>query len=136
MPKPPGQNSGPKVLVVDDHAASREALHIVLDLAGLSVVGEAADGLQALGLIESLKPDIVLTDLKMPSMDGVSLIKAVKARWPEIRIVALSMAEDRLGAAMEAGADAGVLKGSPTSALLAAIARANPTGSWREQWIQ
>lgn len=83
-----------RVLVVDDHAPFRVAIRRALDHAGtIDVVGEAADGTQAIALVESLRPDIVLLDVHMPGMDGPTAARLIGERWPEIAVVLCSSHE-------------------------------------------
>ncbi len=84
--------SGIRILIVDDHPVVRRGIRACLQRQpGLSVVGEAADGIEALELIRSLQPDVVLTDLDMPRMDGLALTQAVRREFPEVKILILSM---------------------------------------------
>jgi DNA-binding NarL/FixJ family response regulator len=71
------------VLIVDDHPVVRQGLHSLLDVAdGISVVGEASDGPGALELARSLRPDVVLLDLKLPGMDGIAVLEALRSPAP------------------------------------------------------
>ena len=97
---------------------------MVLSLeAGLEVVGEAANGQEALSQVAALTPQVVLMDLLMPVMDGVSAIRAIKKDHPEVEVVALtSVLEDRLVIdAVEAGAAGYLLKESGPEELIEAI---------------
>jgi DNA-binding NarL/FixJ family response regulator len=103
-----------RVLVVDDHAAVRSALAAFLDVEPeLEVVGEAADGQQALDIASWLKPDLVLMDVRMPVVDGIEATRRLKAARPKTRVVLMSgHAEDDLReAGLDAGATAFLLKG-------------------------
>ena len=87
------------------------------------VVGEAEDGLQAINQMEMLHPDVVVMDLQVPRLHGMAAIKNIKNRWPDVRIVVLTMyAKDR-SSAFESGADAFLLKGCPANELLDALGR-------------
>lgn len=81
-----------KVLVVDDEMLVRQGIKHILNWEqyGFQIVGEASNGKEALGLIESLHPHIVLTDIVMPVMDGEELTRMIKQRWPEIEVIILS----------------------------------------------
>ena len=81
-----------RVLIVDDELLIRQGIKHYLnwEQEGFSIVGEAANGKEALALIESTKPHILLTDIVMPIMDGEELTKTVKERYPSIEIIILS----------------------------------------------
>ena len=81
-----------KVLIVDDELSFRKGMYKVIDWEkqGFKVVGEAQDGVNALELIEALKPDVILTDIKMPLLDGMELIAIVKKNYPNMFIILLS----------------------------------------------
>jgi DNA-binding NarL/FixJ family response regulator len=104
-----------RVLVVDDHAAVRASLATFLDACDdLEVVGEAADGCEALELATALRPDLVLMDVRMPRLDGIETTRRLKARTSPPRVVLISAyEEDELEqAGREAGADGFLLKGT------------------------
>jgi CheY-like chemotaxis protein len=84
---------GPRVLLVDDAAAIRNALRGVLEDAGIEVVGEAPDGTQGVAMATALRPDVVLMDLRMPSSDGFEATAQIVDRLPEVRVVVLSAYE-------------------------------------------
>lgn len=117
-----------RVLLVDDHTVVRQGLRMVLSLeSDLEVVGEAANGQEALDSIPQTQPDVVLMDLLMPVMNGVDAIRAVKRDYPEIEVVALtSVLEDRLVVdAVEAGAMGYLLKETGPDSLFEAIRAAS-----------
>jgi DNA-binding NarL/FixJ family response regulator len=102
-----------KVLIVDDHAVVRRGLHGFLGLLDdLEIVGEAQDGDEAIRLADEMKPDVILMDLVMPGCDGPTATAAIKRRWPEVEIVALTsfIEEQTVVAALEAGATGYLLK--------------------------
>jgi DNA-binding NarL/FixJ family response regulator len=81
-----------RVLITDDHAIMREGLSRILDACpDITVVGEAANGNAALQLIDTCKPDVVLADISMPNMNGIELIRRVRAEHPAIPVLVLSM---------------------------------------------
>ena len=113
-----------RVLVVDDHAIIRKGLQAVLDLVpDIEFVGEAENGERALALNQSLKPDVILMDLMMPGMDGISCIREIKARSPGARILVLTnfAGEDMVFPAIKAGAMGYHLKDSAPEAVVSAI---------------
>ncbi len=113
-----------RLLLVDDHTVVRQGLKMVLGLEpDLEIVGEAGNGQEALDAIPLLKPEVVLMDLLMPVMDGVTAIRNIKERYPDIEVVALtSVLEDRLVIdAVEAGAAGYLLKETGPEELIEAI---------------
>ncbi len=113
-----------RLLLVDDHVVVRQGLRMVLSLEpDLEIIGEANNGQEALSLVKKLNPQVVLMDLLMPVMDGVSAIRAIKKDYPDIEVVALtSVLEDRLVIdAVEAGAAGYLLKESGPEELIEAI---------------
>jgi DNA-binding NarL/FixJ family response regulator len=120
-----------KVLIADHHPLIRAGLRRVLERSdGIEVVGEAASGPELLALIERRRPQLVLTDLRMPGVCGADCIETIRTRWPEVKVVVLSASEDRslIDAALGAGATTHVLK-SLGSRDLASILRQAASGS-------
>ncbi|NLV75221.1 MAG: response regulator transcription factor [Chloroflexi bacterium] len=116
-----------RVLIVDDHAMVRSGLRMGLEgEEGIEIVGEAANGTQAITHCEQLNPDVVLMDLRMPQMNGVEATRAIHERWPDIRIVILtSFTEpDMVQEAMHAGAVGFLLKDSSLDELCTSISAA------------
>jgi two-component system, NarL family, response regulator LiaR len=112
------------VLVVDDHTVVREGLRGFLDLQdGIEVVGEAADGDEALAAAERLRPDVVLMDLVMPRLDGVAAMRALRERLPQARVIVLTsfLDDDKLLPALRAGAAGYLLKNSEPQELARAV---------------
>ena len=113
-----------RVLLVDDHSVVRKGLRTFLAYdAELDVVGEAADGAEALALAQELKPDVVLMDLLMPGMDGIAATAAIRRAVPETEVLALtSVLEDAsVVGAVRAGAIGYLLKDTQADALCQAI---------------
>jgi DNA-binding NarL/FixJ family response regulator len=111
-----------RVVVVDDRSQTREGLKSLLATAPpVQVVGEAADGREAMHLIEVRQPDVVLMDASMPVMDGLEATRLIKAQWPVVRVVVLTIHTGLRAEALAAGADAFLVKGCPAGELLAAI---------------
>jgi len=84
---------GPRVLLVDDAAAIRNAIRGVLEDAGIEVVGEAPDGVKGVAMVGSLRPDVVLMDLRMPSTNGFQATEQIVHEHPAVRVVVLSAYE-------------------------------------------
>ena len=117
-----------RVLVVDDHAVVREGLRSFLDLQDrIAVVGEAGDGAEAVEAAERLRPDVVLMDLVMPRLDGVSAMRQVRERVPAARVIVLTsfLDDDRLLPAIRAGAAGYLLKNAQPQELARAIRTAH-----------
>jgi len=114
-----------RVLIVDDVAAVREALRLLLgDEPGVEIVGEAADGEEAVRLVASLRPDLVLMDLEMPHMGGISAMRAIGRLPQPPKLVAMSIygASDTVRAsALEAGASMYVEKGATLAEVVGAL---------------
>lgn len=114
-----------RVLIVDDIASVRRDLRTLLTLSGeLEIVGEAANGAEAVRLTESLKPDVALMDLEMPVMDGYEATRRIKSRFP-CKVVALTV-HDYESARMKAkqsGVDAFLVKGAPLESILQTISK-------------
>lgn len=113
-----------RVLVADDHRLFREGLINLLALEpALTVIGEAADGHEAIELCRKLKPDVLICDVTMPRLNGVQVTRQVTAEFPEVRVIGLSMheREDMAHAMRNAGAVAYVTKSGPSDQLLSVI---------------
>ena len=113
-----------RVLVVDDHPMVRRGLRDFLELYDdFEVVGEAADGVTAIALALTTKPDVVVMDLRMPRLDGIAATRELRASQPGVEIVALtgSVDEARVMAAIEAGAAGFVLKDAEADDIAAAV---------------
>ena len=113
-----------RLVIVDDHSLVRDGLRARLSVvAGLQVIGEAASGPQALELAAALAPDLMLVDVGMRGMNGIELANALRQRHPAIKVLMLSMYDNReyVLSAIRAGARGYVLKESPTEEILAAI---------------
>jgi NarL family two-component system response regulator LiaR len=113
-----------RVLIVDDHAVVRMGLRVFLDLQpDIEVVGEAADGSEGVAMARRLEPDVILMDLLMPNMDGITAIGRIKAERPETEIVTMTsfIEEDKVTAALEAGASGYVLKDAEAEEVAAAV---------------
>jgi signal transduction histidine kinase len=131
LPRPVGHTRPIRVLVVDDNAGFRESLLSLLEAGNLQVVGEAGSGVEALGLVRSLAPDVVLMDVRMPTMDGIEATRRLKADFPDLGVVALSGHEDQeiVRGMLVAGASGYVLKDSDGDEILTAVSRAAQGGA-------
>jgi DNA-binding NarL/FixJ family response regulator len=109
----------PRLLVVDDHDMLREALVELLRQAGFEVVGEAADGADAVALAKELEPDVVLMDLRMPVLGGLDATRLIRHATPATQVVLLTAFESPAlqQQAEEAGCFAYLVKGSPPGTL-------------------
>jgi two-component system, NarL family, response regulator DesR len=113
-----------RVLVVDDHALFAEALMLTLGIEQrIEVVGSASSGLEAVSLAEALRPDVVLMDLHMPSMDGIEATRRVRKVSPGSRVVIVTASRLReiAAAALAAGAERCLTKDTPALKLIDAI---------------
>lgn len=113
-----------RVLIVDDVRQVRSDLRTLLPLAGdIEIVGDAADGLDALQKVSALLPEVVLLDLQMPVLDGYETARQIKILYPACRVVALSVHgyEAARQKALQAGVDDFIVKGAPLEALVQAI---------------
>lgn len=121
--------SGPdaiRVLVVDDHAIVRAGVaNVIDDDPGLTVVGEAGDGYEAIAFVARRQPDVVLMDVNMPRLNGIEAAREITRRWPAVVVIGLSVQSDDATAASlrEAGARAFLLKSDDPQSLLAEIKR-------------
>jgi NarL family two-component system response regulator YdfI len=113
-----------RVLITDDHLIVREGLRLILETAeNIEVVGEAVDGAECLQLVPTLKPDVILMDLQMPHMDGITAIGHLRKDHPDIAIVILTTynEDDLMIRGLQAGARGYLLKDSSRESLLDTI---------------
>lgn len=113
-----------RVMITDDHLIVREGLRLILETAAdIEIVGEAADGAECLQLVPTLKPDVILMDLQMPRMDGITAIGRLRQNFPEVAIVILTTynEDDLMIRGLQAGARGYLLKDSSRENLLDAI---------------
>ena len=105
------QRSGIRVVLVDDHRILREGLRSCLkSVPNIEVVGEACDGEEAMSCIAKVQPHVVVMDITMPKMDGVTATRLLTGRYPHVAVVGLSIAEDRYNKlAMERAGAFGVM---------------------------
>jgi DNA-binding NarL/FixJ family response regulator len=113
-----------KILLADDHKLMREGLRILLEkLGGITVVGEAGNGISAVRMARELKPDLVLMDIAMPDLNGIEATRRIMIESPGVKVIALSMHADKrfVRHMFAAGAAGYVLKGSAFEEVAAAI---------------
>jgi len=113
-----------RILIVDDHPLIRQGLILLLRTQrGLEVCGEADDAMSAMSAAESLEPDLVILDLSLGYTNGIDLIKDLRSRFPQLRILVLSMHDEAFYAerALRAGAGGYVMKGGPLEDVVLAV---------------
>jgi DNA-binding NarL/FixJ family response regulator len=111
-----------RILIADDQKRTRQSLRALLS-ASLpeTEMWEAADGAEALRLVEETRPQLVVMDIRMPELDGLAATRQIKSRWPEIKVLVLSLYRDQQEEALAAGADLFVAKGDSPEQLLSAL---------------
>lgn len=119
------------ILIADDHALFRDSLRSLLEARGLTVVGEARNGREAVELARSVKPDILLMDLSMPEMDGLAATRLISAELSAVKVVILTASDEdsKLFEAIKSGAQGYLLKNLESDeffALLEGIGRGEP----------
>ena len=111
-----------RLMIVDDNPHARKALAALISMQGwATVVIEASNGKDALQKIESQTPDMVLMDVQMPVMDGLQATGIIKNRWPQIKVIVLTIYDEYRSQAHQAGADAFLIKGCPTEKMMSSI---------------
>jgi DNA-binding NarL/FixJ family response regulator len=108
-----------QILIVDDQPRACRSMRALLSTwTRAADIHEASNGREALRLVEELPPDLVLMDVRMPEMDGLEATELIKARWPQVKVIVLSMYIEHGVEALSAGADAFVGKGEAPEQLL------------------
>src|SRR5512134_767467 len=113
-----------RVLIADDHIIVRSGIRLLLEAEpDIDVVGEALEGREALNLVEKHLPDVVLMDIAMPGMDGLEATRLIKASWPQVKVLVLTMhrSDEYFFEMLKAGASGYILKGAETSDLIHAV---------------
>jgi two-component system response regulator NreC len=113
-----------RVLIADDHTVVRSGVRLLLEAEpGIEVVGEALDGQEAVDRVGTLQPDVVLMDIAMPRMDGLEATRQIKARWPHIHVLVLTMirTDEYFFEMLKAGASGYVIKSAETGELIDAV---------------
>lgn len=113
-----------RIVLVDDHTVLRDGLKSLLNYeSDLNVIGDASDGREAIALVDDLKPDIMVTDISMPGLNGIESVRAIRQNHPHLRIIILSMhaGQEYVIQALQAGANGYVVKQADASEVLTAI---------------
>ncbi len=114
-----------RVVIADDHVMVRKGLRLMLEEAGgnIALIGEAPDGRTVVTLVEQLQPDVVLMDVRMPALDGITALKQIRVAWPQVAVIILTTydEDDLILRGMRAGACGYLLKDTPLETLLYAI---------------
>jgi DNA-binding NarL/FixJ family response regulator len=111
-----------RIVVADDQKRTRQSLRALLSASLPAMeIWEAADGAEAMRLVEDVQPRLVVMDIRMPGVDGIDATRRIKSRWPEIKVLVLSMYPNRQEEARAAGADLFVGKGESPERLLCAL---------------
>lgn len=115
--------TGPRLLVVDDHALVRSGIVGLLEAAELEVVGEAGDGLEAIELVRRLRPDVVLMDIRMPGLDGIEATRRIAGvpGAPRVLVLTTFDLDEYVYRALQAGASGFLLKDAPPDRLVEAV---------------
>jgi len=127
-----------KVLIADDHAMFREALRMRLTQeSGIQVVGEAMQGDEALSMAEALEPDILLLDIRMPKVDGLTVLPKIREKSPRTKVLILSafFDDDLIIEAMQNGAKGYLLKDATYKDLIKAICATHAGELWAERKV-
>ena len=122
-----------RVVLADDHDLVRSGIKALLSMVdGVQVIGEARDGAELVALVDKLLPDLVMTDISMPGMDGIAAISAIRARHPDMRLLVLSMYDtvDFVKRAVASGACGWLMKDASPYELEQAVRSVVTTGSY------
>lgn len=129
-------NDSCKIMLVDDHTLFRNGLRTLLaGIEGLEVVAEASDGMEFLGQLGGVMPDVVLLDIEMPRMNGIAAAEEALRKWPELKIITLSMYgdEDYYFKMVSLGVKGFILKNSDIKDVVTAIGTVAEGGSFFSQ---
>jgi DNA-binding NarL/FixJ family response regulator len=122
-----------RVVLADDHELVRSGIKALLSMVdGVEVIAEASDGGELVALVDSLKPDLVMTDISMPGMDGITAISTIHRQHPEVKLLVLSMYDtvDFVKRAVASGACGYLMKDAPPFELEQAVRSVMATGSY------
>jgi DNA-binding NarL/FixJ family response regulator len=126
-------NTSIQVVLADDHDLVRAGIRSLLTtLEGVQVMAEVRDGAELLELLESVHPDIVITDIGMPGMDGITAVRRIRERYPQLRVIMLTMDDsaESIRKAMAVGANGYVRKDAPDFELEMALRSVMSTGRY------
>lgn len=132
------ENHNLSVLIVEDQEIARIGLKVILDAtAGMSVVGLAQDGEQAVSMALSMEPNVILMDIGLPMLNGIDATKKIKSEKPDLKIIMLTSHDDdrHIFAALSAGADGYCLKEAPSDRLVKAIKAVAEGVAWLDPGI-
>ncbi len=122
------------IVIADDNPRALRGLCAILATQpGITIVGKASQGEEALTLVEAQHPQVALLDVCMPVMNGLQATRTIKNRWPQIRVILISMSADPQNNALESGADAFLVKGCPPQDLISTILGSNLTKAKSQQ---
>jgi DNA-binding NarL/FixJ family response regulator len=111
-----------RILIVDDSQSFRKGMKALLEIQpDMQVSGLAPTGQKGIELIEALQPDLILLDAQMPGLSGMEVTREIKKKWPEIKVILMTMYVDFRVRAIEAGVDAFITKGVPPEQMLSVI---------------
>jgi DNA-binding NarL/FixJ family response regulator len=121
-----------RVVVVDDHPVFRKGLIALLRASDFDVVGEAASGQEAIDVVDQLRPDVVLMDLGLPEIGGITVTERITAAHPDLRVIVITLYDDEesVRAALHSGASGYVVKDASPDQIIAAIQAAEAGALW------
>jgi len=126
-----------RIVLIEDHDLTRAGMRLMLRHSGVEVVAEATTGQEGLNLIAQHQPDLAMVDIGLPDLDGVTVTRAIKAQFPQIKVLILSLQdmEETVAAAFAAGADSYCMKDISPDNLLLALRLTNQGISWLDPAI-
>ncbi|WP_348799701.1 response regulator transcription factor [Flavobacterium adhaerens] len=122
-----------KVVLTDDHVFVRDGIKSLLENeTNINVVGEATDGIEALKIVEEIKPDLLILDIRMPNLTGIEVVEQLRSKGNYVKIIMLSMheSEEYVLKSIQAGADGYLLKGSSKEEFLKAVQTVSNGGKY------
>ena len=111
-----------RLMLVDDSAHARHGMAALLSThPEIDIVGEASNGQEAVAAMETIHPDVIIMDVQMPTMNGLDATRLIKNRWPDVKVIMLTIYSNFQEEARSAGADAFLMKGCPADELLSLV---------------